>query len=135
MPDKPVQVIPAKKVMRFIYAMCAVLVVLGVVSTVLIVRDGNRVDELAKAQKASCGAQGVAFAGILTNTGLLLETAQNLKDKARDPAVREFFTALAPALTATLDQSFKRPPRCGEKFEFRIDITGQKPRKVTTPGK
>lgn len=135
MADKPVQVISSKKVMRVLYVLCAAVVVLGITSTVLIIRDGNRVDDVAKAQKASCGAQGVAFAGILANTGLLLETAQNLKDKAADPVVRKFYTDLAPALTATLDAHFKNPPKCGEKFTFEINITGQDPRKVETEEK
>jgi hypothetical protein len=103
------------------------------VGVVLYVRVADQQDRQAETTRKLCVVQGVNFAGVLANLGLALETANNLQH-ARDPKIAAFYTALAPALRTTLDNTFKHPPRCGEKFTFTIQVTGEKRRHVETPG-
>lgn len=101
-------------------------------SAVLFSRTADQQAGLDKQQTNVCKVQGVTFAGILANLGLALQEAVFLEKHARDPQVRSYYKAVAPALRMTLDQTFKKPPRCGEKFEFTIQIEGEKRRHVVT---
>lgn len=92
-------------------------------------------DEQAETTRKICVVQGITFAGILANLGLALQEARFLEKNANDPQIRTYYKAVAPALRLTLDGLFKRPPRCGEKFEFTIQIEGEPPRHVVTSGK